>query len=340
VALWLVAEGQLLITDHLPSSLWQPQMKTPLSQTVTIGLWFTFLGMGNYPVSARSRSDSPGVSISPLTGVSPVQNEGFFMPTVPHTIAQDQNPKTGDLADRLLGQWRSMEALSGQEELTFIFTPEGQLFFLVRLPNGALAAQEFRYQLHPDTQPPGIDIIFPDGAIVPSILELTPNGQLRFQLDGTAPTQPRPTQFQANADLFDKISDAVTLPAEIVEREAQDILAAFSRSQRTYYLEFRTFASTLEQLYAEIPYETDNYLYTLSTQGDGTESVMMTATARRPDLRSYTTAVFMVPSDRGFPVSVAGTCATNEPSTTPPPMPSPPETADGKILCSPGSSRI
>ncbi|MGB6166306.1 MAG: type IV pilin-like G/H family protein [Geitlerinemataceae cyanobacterium] len=307
-------------------------METLLSRTVTIGLWFTFLGMGNVPVSAQS--------ISPLTGVSPVQNERLSIPTVLQTIAQAQTPATSSLQEQLLGQWRSMAALSGQEELTFIFTPEGQFFFIVRLPNGAQAAQEFRYQLHPDTQPPGIDIIFPDGAIVPSILEFTPNGQLRFQLDGTDPTQPRPTSFQADADLFDKISDEFTLPAEIVEREAQDILAAFSRSQRTYYLEFRTFAANIEQLYAEIPDETDNYRYTLVTQGDGTESVMMTATAKRPDLRSYTTAVFMVPGDRGFPVSVGGTCATDEPSTTPPSMPSPPETADGDILCPSGSSLI
>lgn len=296
-----------------------PQMDTLLSRSVTIGLWITFLGIGSSTVSARS--------IAPLPRVSP-------------PIVQSPTSVTRSLEGHLLGQWRSLEALSGQEELTFIFTPEGQLFFVVRLPNGAQAAQEFRYQLHSNTQPPGIDIIFPDGAIVPSILELTPEGQLRFQLDGTDPTKPRPTQFQADADLFDKISDDVTLPAEIVEREAQETLAAFSRSQRTYYLEFRTFATTVEQLYAEIPDETDNYLYTLFSQGDGTQSVMMTATARRPDLRSYTSAVFMVPGDRDLPVSVAGTCVTNEPSTTPPPMPSPPETADGEILCPSGSSPI
>jgi Type IV pilin-like G and H, putative len=307
-------------------------METLLSRTVTIGLWLTFLGIGSSPVSARS--------ISPLTGVPWAHDVVLSVPTVSLPIAQAQTPATSSFTDRLSGQWRSRAALSGQEELTFIFTPQGQLFFVVRLPNGALAAQEFRYQLHPDTQPPGIDIIFPDGAIVPSILELTPEGQLRFQLDGTDSTKPRPTQFQSDADLFDKISDDVTLPAEIVEREAQETLAAFSRSQRTYYLEFRIFASTVEQLYAEIPDATDNYTYTLLPQGDGTESVMMTATARRPDLRSYTSAVFMVPGDRGLLVSVAATCATDEPSTTPPPMPSPPETAEGEILCPSGSNPI
>ncbi|RMG07764.1 MAG: hypothetical protein D6728_16040 [Cyanobacteria bacterium J055] len=67
---------------------------------------------------------------------------------------------------------------------------------------------------------------------------------------------------------------------------------------------------------------------------------MMTATAKHPELRSYTTAVFMVANDRGLPVSVAGTCATDAPSTTPPPMPEPPDTAEGDILCASGSSRI
>lgn len=298
-------------------------MTTLFSRTLTIGLLPILLGIGSIPASAI-----------------PARNTGSILPTIPVSIAQNPAPAPPSLADRLLGQWRSLEALSGQEELTFIFTPQGQLFFIVRLPNGALGAQEFRYQLHPDSQPPGIDIILPDGAIVPSIFEFTPDGKLRFQLDGTDPSQPRPAQFRADADLFDKISDTVTLPAEIVEREAEETLDAFSRSQRTYYLEFRTFAPTVEQLYAEIPNETENYTYTLSTPGDGTESTMMTATAKLPELRSYTTAVFMVANDRGLPVSVGGTCATDAPSTTPPPMPSPPETADGEILCPSGSSRI
>lgn len=310
-----------------------------LYQTITLAIGLFVLGNLSSPLKTHTLTP-PGTEVASTqpnlwtpTTQSPVDPR-------PLRIAQEKTPATGALADRLVGQWRSLEALSGQEELTFLFTPQGQLFFIVRLPNGTQAAQEFRYQLHPDSQPAGIDIIFPDGATVPSILELTPEGQLRFQLDGTDPAKPRPTQFQADADLFDKISDAVTLPAEIVEREAQELLADFSRSQRTYYLEFRTFASRVEQLYAQIPDETDNYTYTLFPQGNGTESVMMTATAKRPDLRSYTSAVFMAPNDRGLPVSVPLTCATNEPSTTPPPMPSPPETADGEILCPSGSSQI
>lgn len=310
-----------------------------LYRTIAIAMGWLGLGTHAAPLIAHTLTPPATEAASTLPNQWTASTQSPGVPS-PQRIAQEKTPQTGSLADRLVGQWRSPEALSGQEDLTFLFTPQGQLFFIVRLPNGARAAQEFRYQLHPDTQPPGIDIIFPDGAIVPSILEFTPEGQLRLQLDGTEPSKPRPTQFQADADLFDKISDDAILPAEIVEREALLLLADFSRSQRTYYLEFRTFAPTVDRLYAQIPAQTENYTYTLVTQGDGTHSVMMTAIPKRPDLRSYTSAVFMVPGDRGFPISVPITCATTEPSTTPPPMPTPPATADGEIVCPSGSSLI
>ncbi|MDY6940376.1 MAG: type IV pilin-like G/H family protein [Cyanobacteriota bacterium] len=258
---------------------------------------------------------------------------GIDRPSVPaQNIAQNaiSNP---------IGRWYSPDALAGQE-LTLIFTPEGTLHFIVRLPVGALAAQEFRYEIYPETQPTAIDLTLPTGEVVQTIMALTPNG-LRLQIDGTAPGQPRPTALDARAATFEKLSDSIALPAEIVEREVQEQLVDISRAQRTYYLEFRAFAGSVEPLYVDLPMETEDYLYEISPQGDGTESVKVTATAKRDDLRSYTSAVFMVANDRGIPVSVTATCVTDEPSIEPPAMPdAPPIPETSAIQCPAGSGQV
>lgn len=252
------------------------------------------------------------------------------------TLAQ-----TDPISTQLLGKWLAPDALTGNEELTFMFTPSGELFFIVRLPTGELAAQIFDYRLYPNTQPIGIDLILPGGEVVATILEITDSGQMRFQIFGTAPGQPRPTAFTPEADLFSKISDDTTLPAEIVERETEEIMFDLASSQRTYHLEFDTFAREIEPLSVDIPAETEDYSYAVVPQGDGAQSVMMTATAKRQDLRSYTSAVYMVPNDRNLLISVAAVCATDTPSTTPPAMPETPASPDkNAIVCPPGSTKL
>jgi hypothetical protein len=249
--------------------------------------------------------------------------------------------QTDPISVQLLGKWLAPDALTGNEELTFMFTPSGELFFIVRLPTGELAAQVFQYRLYPNTQPIGIDLILPGGEVVATILELTDSGQMRFQMAGTAPGQPRPTAFTPAADVFSKISDDTNLPAEIVERDTEEIMSRLASAQRTYHLEFDTFASELEPLSTEVPAETEDYSYAVVPQGDGTQSVMMTATAKREDLRSYTSAVYMVPNDRNFLISVAAVCATDTPSSTPPAMPETPASPDkDAIVCPPGSTQL
>ena len=255
----------------------------------------------------------------------------------PVNVAQTANREANTLSNPI-GRWYSPDGLFGQE-LTLIFTPEGVLFFIVRLPVGALAAEEFGYEIYPESKPGAIDLTLANGDVVETIWEIAPTGQLRLQIAGTAPGQPRPRSFSPEAGLFEKVSDSIALPGEIVEREAQDRLVEIARAQRTYYLEFRVFAGSIEPLYIDFPMETENYLYEILPQGDGTESVRVTATAKRDDLRSYTSTVFMVNNERGYPVSVVGTCVTNEPSIVPPEMPAAPTSPETSAIQCPVGSR-
>jgi hypothetical protein len=192
------------------------------------------------------------------------------------------------------------------------------------------------------------------------IFAFTPERRLRLQLAGTNPGQPRPTAFTSEAILFEKTSEATTLPPEFQllgdpetqgnsvtsdleeqtnqarESEGRNNIAAMNRAQEANYLEFAKFAPDIQELGIGIKPETENYRYQIVSQGNQRESVMMTAQAKRPELRSYTGAVFVVKTN-GEDLTVAGICETDEPSSTPPAMPTAPRQAEAAIQCPAGS---
>jgi hypothetical protein len=49
---------------------------------------------------------------------------------------------------------------------------------------------------------------------VQTVFELTAEGQMRLQLQGTSPGQPRPNALNAEATVFKKVSEATALPAD------------------------------------------------------------------------------------------------------------------------------
>ncbi len=67
---------------------------------------------------------------------------------------------------------------------------------------------------------------------------------------------------------------------------------------------------------------------------------MMTTQAKRPELRSYTGAVFVV-KDGNDLLTVAGICETDAPSATPPAMPvAPSNTQDRSMIQCPAGSHL
>jgi hypothetical protein len=66
---------------------------------------------------------------------------------------------------------------------------------------------------------------------------------------------------------------------------------------------------------------------------------MMNAIAKRPGLKSYTSAVFVV-KRRNETTTVTGICETNSNSSTPPTMPILPRSSSTEVQCPAGSRRV
>ncbi len=312
-----------------------------------------------YP-SSRYRVSGRFIAFGVLVGLlSTFSTPVSAKPALTPSVAQAQNtPKTNSVQTRLQGRWQVKDPKTGQT-LTVIFTPDGKFFMLLPLDSGESMAVPFRYQINPTPQPMHLDVILPEEKqTVLTIFEFTNNNQLRLQLAGTNPGQPRPSEF-TNADLFQKVSEETTLPSDVVdlsnmgtqnerviddlnrqtnearEAEGRTNVGSMNRAQQAYHIEYSKFATTIEDLGLGINPESENYRYQVVSQGNQRERVMITAQAKRPELRSYTGAVVVV-KQNGEDLTVAGICETDEPSSTPPAMPTHRKDT-GEFLCPAGS---
>lgn len=255
------------------------------------------------------------------------------------------------LSTKLSGQWQAKNPTSG-EVLTFVFTQDGKL--LIQLPSISEkpTAQELGYRINPTPQPMELDVVLTGtDKAVKTIFEFTPTGELRLQLVGTNPGSPRPTAFSPEATLFKKVSDVTKLPDNVqvmsvqtlVNRELQTegklYTGSMIRGQQAYFLEKDKFATTISELGVEIKPETENYRYQIVPQGDSSSRIMITATAKQPELKSYTGAVFVVKNNKE-PLTIFGICETDKPSSTPPAMPQAPSNDQTKIQCPAGSNQV
>ncbi len=121
-------------------------------------------------------------------------------------------PATSNIDKQLLGQWQGTVP-SGQS-FTFVFAPEGKLFLMAKGPDGAARAKEMRYKVNLGAKPMQIDVGLSSTETVQTVFELTPEGQMRLQLQGTNPGQPRPNSLNEQATVFKKVSETTALPAD------------------------------------------------------------------------------------------------------------------------------
>src|SRR6476661_9575717 len=128
-------------------------------------------------------------------------------------IAQETAaPAATSIDKQLLGQWQGTVP-SGQS-FTFVFAPEGKLFLMAKGPDGAARAKEMRYKVNLGEKPMHLDVGLSSTDTVETVFELTPEGQMRLQLQGTNPGQARPNSLNEQATVFKKVSEATTLPAD------------------------------------------------------------------------------------------------------------------------------
>ncbi len=154
----------------------------------------------------------------------------------------------------------------------------------------------------------------------------------------------QPAKTPVVAQILQKVSDEVDV-AELQHRlkaqgsagEGKRNMGAMNRAQQAYYLEKEKFATTIKELGIGIKLETENYRYQILPQGNQRERVMMTARAKRPELRSYTGAVFAVKTRGKDIITLAGICETDKPSSTPPAMPATPRKGMAEFQCPAGS---
>lgn len=250
-------------------------------------------------------------------------------------------------AAQLLGQWQAKDPSSGKL-VTLIFTPEDKLFIVLPPRDGSTIAIKMGYQVNLPAKPMQIDMIVSDNQTAATIFEFTPEGKLRLELEGISPGKPRPTAFTARATLFEKISNLTIVGQNVqvteLENEkgkagsnvAEQYISILTKAQQAYYLKKGKFAADMEELSIITNSETEYYRYQMVRQGENGDRVMITAQAKTSELPSYTGTIFGS-TINGKITTVAGICATNQPSTSPPTMPKPPNSGSLEIQCPPNS---
>jgi hypothetical protein len=276
---------------------------------------------------------------------------------IPPAVAQAQDAsQTNAVAQQLLGQWQATDPTTNKA-FTFIFAPEGKLFVVLPEPNGSSVAVKMAYQINATTQPKQLDIQLSRDEKALTIFEFTPEGRLRLELEELTPGTTRPTAFRPNALLFQKVSQATTVPENIKvieletlmnpdnqksqkpEDEAKKYIYALTQVQQAHYKEVGKFAKAIEEVSIGLRTETDSYRYRIVPQGDEKQSVMITAEAKKSELPSYTGAVFVTKVNGGT-TTLAQICETNQPSTSPPAMPTAPANGLSEIQCPAGSRAL
>lgn len=112
------------------------------------------------------------------------------------------------------------------------------------------------------------------------------------------------------------------------ELEAKSFINSVNKSQQIFYLQHGKFASSFEELAIPLQSQPESYEYQIVSANQ--QQALVTAQAKKPDLRSYTGAVFVIGESTTDQI-----CQTNQPSQTPP---SQPEVVENTIQCPAGSS--
>lgn len=122
------------------------------------------------------------------------------------------------------------------------------------------------------------------------------------------------------------------------ETEARDTLNSILFDQQTYYIEHRAFTTSIQDLKTmKTTLESPNYKYSIQAKPNKQKGVSVTATPKRPDLRSFTGVVFALDTGKET-LTVSEICETMNPASQAPAAPKAPQRPTDKIQCPVGSN--
>ncbi|WP_019501504.1 type IV pilin-like G/H family protein [Pseudanabaena sp. PCC 6802] len=263
-------------------------------------------------------------------------------PQVTNTDTTSAN--NSDPSKRLIGQWQGKYE---GKNVVMIFTPESKLFASV---GGEKKVYELFYRLDTTTNPIHFDVFenfetLKKGEVTKTILEFTPEGQLRVQMEGTNPKTPRPTSFNAKATVLKKISDSTTPPQNLqtanplnnqlqraIQAEGKTYIGSLNRASQAYFLEKNSFTDDIDQLGIGISKETRNYSYSLVVI-DAKKAVQTLGIAKRDDVKSYTGLTYVTSDKNNEAIPKAILCESDRPTTQ---KPTPPEVINNEAQCPTG----
>lgn len=108
------------------------------------------------------------------------------------------------IVKKLQGTWNLKDPKLPGEKTSFVFTPSGKLFLSI---DGNL--YKTQYEINSKAQPMHLDInLIGTDETVKTIFEFTDNGNLRIEMDKSAPGKPRPNTYPDDSPLLEKVSES------------------------------------------------------------------------------------------------------------------------------------
>jgi hypothetical protein len=130
----------------------------------------------------------------------------------------------------------------------------------------------------------------------------------------------------------------LSLPKFDESNKAEFVMQTMTTGQQAYYQANGKFANSIQGLSLNANLDTGEYRYSVNTEGQYAETVLMTAAAKQDGLPSYA-GVVTVSHTAGGVMAIANICKTDQPSTEPPALSSIPVPGEG-LKCPAGSSSV
>lgn len=126
------------------------------------------------------------------------------------------------------------------------------------------------------------------------------------------------------------------------ESQAETYLKSMLRGQQAYFLEQEQFSTDLQSLGLGISEETEHYVYAIDLPDPSGQTAMVTATAKLPELRSFTGVAFAIADSQGeFVTTATKLCVSDEPGQPSPAVPELIQNGDQvEVVCAEGSQVV